>query len=86
MSSENGDDFFEELEWRLIYDESDGNPHFRKAGGKGIYRMPFQACDVRIIVFPDENVRQMAFKDPRIQAFFSKGMPSTVTVTNCPDF
>lgn len=86
MSSENGDDFFDELEWRLVYDESGGNPHFRRAGGQGIYRMPFQARDVRVIVFPDENVRQMAFRDARIRAFFSTGMPSTVTVPDCPDF
>lgn len=86
MSCGNGDEFFEELEWRLVYDESDTNPHFRKVGGKGIYRMPYQARDVQIVVFPDENVRQMAFKDARIRAFFSNGMPSTVTVSDCPDF
>jgi len=86
MSDGNGDDFFEELEWRLIYDESDDNPHFTSAAGKGVFRMPFQARDVRIIVFPDETVRRKALGEERIRAFFSKDMPSTVTLTECADF
>ena len=86
MSNASDDDYFEEFEWRLVHNESDSNPHFRSAGGEGVYRMPFQPSDVKIVVFPDEAVKQMALREKRIRAFFSDDFPSMVTLTDCPDF
>jgi hypothetical protein len=86
MSDRNGDNFFDELEWRLVYDESDGNPHFRRGKGTGIHRMPFSARDVKVIVTPDDAVREMAFNDKTIGAYLSEHMPIVVTLGDCGDF
>jgi hypothetical protein len=47
------DDYYEEMEWRLVHDEK--STHF--AGGESIdvYRLRFKASDIKVIIFPDEN-------------------------------
>jgi len=87
MRDEEGNDFYEEMEWRLVYDESPGNRHFVKdASDKGVYRLKFQANDVKIIVFPDEETMQQSLQDDRMKKHFSRHMPSMVTLEDSSDF
>jgi hypothetical protein len=58
MSNEKGEDYYEEMEWRLVHDESPNNRHFI-GEGQGVYRMSFAIRDIKVIIFPDEGTKQL---------------------------
>jgi hypothetical protein len=86
MSDGNSEDYYEEMEWRLVYDEKRNNKHFTEVKGKGIFRLKFVADDIKIIVFPDKATKLLSLKDATIKEYFSKYMPIMVTLKECLDF
>lgn len=84
--SKDYEDYYEEMEWRLVYDESPDNKHFTNGEGEGIYRVKFDASDVKVIIFPNENIKQIALNDDTISKYFSRYMPIVATLQDCPNF
>ena len=85
-NSEDYQDYYEEMEWRLVYDESPNHKHFTKGEDEGIFRVKFEPGDVKVIIFPDDNVRQMSLKDKTMRKYFSEQMPTIVTLGDCSNF
>jgi len=89
MSDKNGDENYEnyeEMEWRLVYDERPNNKDFTEVKEDGTCRFKFTASDVKVIVFPDEKTKQMSFNDKCLQTFFSQHRPIFVTLDDCSNF
>lgn len=86
MSDGNSEDYYEEMEWRLVYDESPNNKHFTKGKGNNIYRLKFTAKDIKVIIFPDENTKKLSLKDEAIRKYFSEHMPIMATLMDCRNF
>ena len=85
MSNEKGEDFFEEMEWRLVYDEHPQNKHFTP-DRRGVYRLKFNPTDVRVLVFPDEDTKSMALGDQELRQYFSTHIPIIATLDECSSF
>jgi len=92
MSNENNDeiagyeDYYEEMEWRIVYDENPENRHLTQGQGKGIRRLKFEASDIRVLVFPDEDTRRISLEDDILKRYLSEHMPIMATLADCPDF
>jgi hypothetical protein len=84
MSNENGYDFYEEMEWRLVYDES--STHFTKDETEGIHRLKFEASDIKVIIFPDEVTKQQLLDDEFVRRLFSEHLPIMATLDECSNF
>ena len=80
------ENYYEEMEWRLVYDESPDNKHFIKGKSKDFYRLKFGPSDIKIIIFPNEHIMQMSLKDADLKKYFSKHMPILVTLEDCTNF
>jgi hypothetical protein len=85
-NSEDYEDYYEEMEWRLVYDESPNNKHFTKGEPEGIRRLKFKASDIKVIIFPDENIRQKSLENETIRKYFSEHMPIMATLDDCRNF
>lgn len=85
MSNGKGEDYYEEMEWRLVHDESPKNRHFIDEG-HGVYRMKFAICDVKVIIFPDEGTKQLALNNAIIKKYISEHMPMMATLEDCDSF
>jgi hypothetical protein len=88
MSNKIGDKnkYYEEMEWRLVHDGSPNNKHFTKGKDEGEYRLKFKPSDVKVIIFPDEDIMKMSLKDETIKKHFSEHMPNIVTLEDCGNF
>jgi hypothetical protein len=84
MSDGKGQDFYEEMEWRVVHDER--QKHFTEGESTGVHRLKFGASDVRVVVFPDENTKRMSLEDEVIRKCLSEHMPLIATVDDCPNF
>jgi hypothetical protein len=86
MSNQKGEDYYEEMEWRLVYDESPNNKHFTKVKSGGIYRLRFAANDIKVIIFPNEKAKRISLKDETLRSYFSGHMPIMVALADCSNF
>jgi hypothetical protein len=86
MSDGKSQDYYEEMEWRLIYDESTNNIHFTKGNSEGIYRLKFAADDIKVIIFPNEDTKQLSLRNEAIREYFYKYMPIMATLEDCGNF
>ncbi len=86
MSNGNLDDYYEEMEWRLVHDENFNNKHFTKGKGTGIHRLKFEASDIKVIIFPHEDIKQMSLQNETIRKYFSRHMPIVATLDDCCNF
>lgn len=80
MSNGSSEDYYEEMEWRLVYDENPNNSHFTKGKAEGVHRLGFQASDVRVIVFSDEHVKRMSLRDTTMKKYFAEHVPVMATL------
>jgi hypothetical protein len=82
----NGKDqyYYEEMEWRLVYDEK--STHFKKVVAKNVYRLQFNPNDISLIIFPDENTKQRSLSDTFIKEYFAKHLPIMATLDDCRNF
>ena len=86
MSNGKGEDYYDEMEWRLVHDESPHNKHFTKGKGNRIHRLKFAPHDVKVIIFPDENTKQLSLKEDAIRDYFSEHMPIMAALDDCRNF
>ncbi len=86
MSDNNGDESYEEMEWRLVYDERPDNKDFTEGKEKGTFRFKFAMSDVKVIVFPDEPTKEMSFNDTTLKTIFSQHRPITAALKDCSNF
>ncbi len=86
MSNGKDEDYYEEMEWRIVYDESPDNKYFTKGKGNGVHRLKLYAHDIKVIIFPDENTKRLSFEDKGIKEDFSKHMPIMATLEDCRNF
>jgi hypothetical protein len=77
-------DFYEEMEWRLVYDES--STHFTKNETEGIHRLKIEASDIKVIIFPDEVTKQQSLGDEFIRKYFSEHLPIMSILDECSNF
>lgn len=87
--SKDYEDYYEEMEWRLVHDESPDNRHFSRGDDNGIHRLEFKTQDtqdIKAIIFPDERTKQMSLQDETIRKYFSEHMPIMPTLDDCSDF
>ena len=80
------EDYYEEMEWRIVYDESPNSKHFTKGKGNGVHRLKFAAHDIKVIIFLDEDTKQLSLKDEAIRKYFSEHMPIMATLEDCSNF
>ena len=89
MSHQNAShlEFYEEMEWRIV--------HLTHLMGKYIkdedpsqyfYRLTLEPEDLKIIVFPDHETKEMAVKNSDISGFFKQGFPMMTTLPDCSSF
>jgi hypothetical protein len=84
MSNETNEDYYGEMEWRLVYDEK--STHFTSCEANSGYRLQFEPSDIKVIIFPDENVKHQSLSDNVIGDYLSKHMPIMVTLEDCHNF
>lgn len=72
--------------WRLVYKKNYNGKYFTKGKVKNVYRLNFEASDIKVIIFPDEKTKQMSFNEDAIKSFFSQHMPIIVTLEDCGNF
>lgn len=84
MSRPDSDDFayLDEHEWRIIHN------HLQQKAGRIVqtglsrpeYRIPFTRGDIRMLVLPDEETRQLVLRDPRARAWLTDNVPPLLTI------
>jgi hypothetical protein len=83
MSNGKGEDYYEEMEWRLVHDEK--STHFAGCGSD-VYRLRFEASDIRVIIFPDEITKQQSLSNKFSREYFSEHLPIMATLDECSSF
>ena len=92
MSERNKSDytFYEEMEWRIVHTNRLQEKNYCYVQDKNlhIYRLKVSPKDIRIIIFPDDDTKQMAIKDKdnRFIKFFKDDFPIITTVEDCKNF
>lgn len=80
MSNGKTENYYEEMEWRLVHDEK--STHFA-IGESDVYRLKFDASDVKVIILPDEITKQRSLGDKFIRKYFSAHLPIMATLDEC---
>jgi len=82
------EDYYEEMEWRLVYGESlDTSGTFvPDAAEPDAYRMKFEPSDVVVIVFPNNEVMRKTLNDINMKAFFAVHQPNLLLLEDCGHF
>ena len=84
--SKDYEDYYEEMEWRLVYDENPNNTTFTRGEVRFVHRIKFEPIDVKVIIFPDERTKLLSLDNKTIKDKFSKHMPSISTLDDCRNF
>lgn len=86
MWNEYKEPYYDEMEWRIVYDENPDNPYFNEGKEDGVYRFQFDASDVKVIIFPDEKTKSLSLDDRELQINFSRHLPTIATLEECKNF
>jgi len=88
MSHQNESDFlwYEEMEWRIVHSNTFAKYFTVEDVTQHFYRVGFQTQDVKMLVFPDSETKQMAIENDKIKDFFKYGFPMMTTVEDCKSF
>lgn len=89
MSHQNNSEFelYEEMEWRIVHVSRLMGQYFAEEDDdQFLYRVTLVPQDVKIIVFPDYETKQMTIQDDKIRDFFKNGFPMMTTVEDCKSF
>ncbi len=87
-SSPDFEDYYEEMEWRLVYGESlDASGIFVPDSVQPhAFRMKFQPGDVAVIVFPNTDVMRKTLNDSDMRSFFITHQPNLLLLEDCDYF
>jgi hypothetical protein len=83
MSNEKDEDYYEEMEWRIVHGPNDKNI---KNIGNGVHRLKFETSDIKVIIFPNEDTKQLSIRDDYIRQYLSDHMPIMATLEDCRNF
>ena len=83
MSNGKDADYYEEMEWRLVHDEK--STHF-SSSESDVYRLKFEASDIKLIILPDEITKRQSLGDEFIRKYFSEHLPIMATLDECSNF
>jgi len=79
--------YYEEMEWRVVHLGClEGKHIIPEDITASIYRLNFQPEDVKLIVFPDKETKQLALSNNFILDYFKYHQPIMTTVSDCADF
>lgn len=79
--------FYDEMEWRILHSVGGEKAGLFKPQGDGLWIMPFKRSDVRLIVFPNARVKELALKDTELKkAFSEEHSPMLLTLDDCAHF
>jgi hypothetical protein len=84
MDNGNTEDYFEEMEWRLVWDES--STTFTKGQNADEYRLKFTGKDIKIIIFPNKTTQELALKNDIIKEQISRYTPILVNLKDSMNF
>jgi hypothetical protein len=83
MSDGNKNDYYEEMEWRIVHHANDKNIINTS---NDIHRLKFKMSDIEVIIFPDKKTKQLSLEDDYIKDCLSKHMPIIATLDDCLNF
>jgi hypothetical protein len=86
MSDKHDEPYYDEMEWRIVYDEDSSNQYFKKGKEDGVYRFLFDARDLKVLIFPDEKTKLLSLADKELQINFYQHLPIIVTLDECKSF
>ena len=83
--SKGSEDYYEEMEWRLVHDETSSS-HFTKSAVAGVYRLVFTPMDARLVIFPDEATKRLSLQSGEMELYFRQHLPVLATLQDCSNF
>lgn len=86
MWNEFGEEHYDEMEWRIVFDENPDNEYLIKGEEEGVYRFQFVTSDVKVVIFPDEETKTRSLEDKDLGHFFNRHLPIVATLDNCDSF
>lgn len=82
--AEDYEDYYEEMEWRLVYGGPlDDTGTFLPGAEPDTFRVKFDPSDVSLIVFPDGEVMRKTIDDTEMKRFFVEHQPDLITLEHC---
>lgn len=78
--------YYEEMEWRLVYGENSDRSGAWTIPKRYEHRVKFDPGDVKVIVFPNDRVKQLTLEDADMKTFFRNQQPNLVMLEDCPHF
>jgi hypothetical protein len=80
--------FYDEMEWRIVFDKDINGAYFAQDQKiKNGFRLKISPGDVKIIVLPNEEVKQKFYLDHDLSNYFSgTSKPEIVTLDDCKNF
>jgi hypothetical protein len=87
MSEEDNEEliYYDELEWRITHlNRLDGTYVTTQDASKYIYRIKIKPDDIKVIVFPDNQTKRMAFQRKDIHELIDN--PICATLNDCGHF
>ena len=78
--------YYEEMEWRMVFAEGSDRSGAWTNPKRREHRVRFDPGDVRVIVFPNDRVKQLTLDDGDMKIFFRKHQPNLVMLEDCPHF
>jgi hypothetical protein len=80
--------YYDEMEWRVVHLEYLELKGYIAVQDKKshIYRLLVKPQDIKVIVFPDEETKQMAIMDKFILDYFKDRQPIMTALPDCAHF
>lgn len=76
--------YYDEMEWRIVYNPELEGKYFSMKNGN--CRLTFSEDDLKIIIFPNNVVRAMAYDDIEIMGYLKRSKPTIITLEDCDNF
>ena len=83
---EDYENYYDEMEWRIVYDEKPDNNLFTKGKAEGVFRLMFVPSDIKVLIFPNDYVKSITLNNEFLKGLFSQNLPITVTLDDCNNF
>lgn len=73
------------MEYRIVYNEKPNESPFIRGNKRLVHRLPFVVKDFKIVIFPNEETKELALKDKYIKEYFTLSMAIILTLDECED-
>lgn len=85
--------YYDEMEWRVVHvsrlEELNNYIKYLEETdekNKKIYRLIVRPEDIKLIIFPDNQIMQLALGDKEILKYFNSYMPTLIALEDCKNF